>query len=64
MFCPEITASMIKKQYIFVLGINLAESKPSLRYVVEDDIHDHNYIKVTPEFQDYVSKNLFKLLER
>lgn len=55
---------ILEKHIIFFLDINPAQSKPSLRYVIEDDNHDHNFIKVTPEFQEFVAKNLFKLLER
>lgn len=40
------------------------QTKPSLRHIIEDNGHDHNFIKVTPEFQEFVAKNLFKHLER
>lgn len=40
------------------------KTKPSLRYILEDDGHDHNFIKVTPEFQEFVAKHLSKHLER
>lgn len=49
---------------VFILGVKSLQKKPSLRYIVEDDGHDHNFIKVTPEFQEYVAKNLFKHLEK
>lgn len=50
--------------YVFVLGTSSVQTKPSLRYILEDDGHDHNFIKVTPEFQEFVAKNLFKHLEK
>jgi hypothetical protein len=50
--------------HIFVLGSSSVSSKPSLRYILEDDGHDHNFIKVTPEFQEFVAKHLCKHLEK
>lgn len=47
-----------------MLGVNTVQMKPSLRNIIEDDVHNHNFIKVTPEFQEYVGKSLFKHLER
>lgn len=49
---------------IIVLDTNSIVTKPSLRYTVEDDGHDHNFIQVTPEFQEFVAKHLSKHLER
>ncbi|CAI6363900.1 unnamed protein product [Macrosiphum euphorbiae] len=46
-----------------IKSINAARVKPSLRYIIEDDGHNHNFIKVTPEFQEFVAKSLFKHLE-
>lgn len=51
-------------KYFFILGTSSVQTKPSLRYILEDDGHDHNFIKVTPEFQEFVAKNLFKHLEK
>lgn len=48
----------------FILDAQSVQTKPSLRYIIEDEGHDHNFIKVTPEFQEFVAKNLFKHLER
>lgn len=53
------------KFMIFILDTNSLPTKPSLRYIIEDDDHHHhNFIKVTPEFQKFVAKCLFKHLER
>ncbi|XP_060848761.1 uncharacterized protein LOC132928242 [Rhopalosiphum padi] len=52
-----------KKQSDKIKSINVVQTKPSLRNVIEDDVHNHNFIKVTPEFQEYVAKSLFKHLE-
>lgn len=49
---------------IDTIDTNSIKTKPSLRYINEDDGQNHNYIKVTPEFQEFVAKNLFKHLER
>ncbi|KAL4089709.1 hypothetical protein QTP88_024687 [Uroleucon formosanum] len=46
-----------------IKSINTVQVKPSLRYIIEDDGHNHNFIKVTPEFQEFVAKSLFKHLE-
>ncbi|XP_001951035.1 uncharacterized protein LOC100168536 [Acyrthosiphon pisum] len=46
-----------------IKSINAVQVKPSLRYIIEDDGHNHNFIKVTPEFQEFVAKSLFKHLE-
>ncbi|XP_026822653.1 uncharacterized protein LOC113560786 [Rhopalosiphum maidis] len=52
-----------KKQSDKIKSINGVQTKTSLRNVIEDDVHNHNFIKVTPEFQEYVAKSLFKHLE-
>ncbi|VVC36130.1 Hypothetical protein CINCED_3A007031 [Cinara cedri] len=52
-----------KKPCDRIKNTNLVQTKQSLRYIIEDDGHNHNFIKVTPEFQDFVAKNLFKHLE-
>lgn len=46
-----------------IKSINTVQIKPSLRHIIEDDGHNHNFIKVTPEFQEFVAKSLFKHLE-
>ncbi|XP_050429450.1 protein CUSTOS-like [Adelges cooleyi] len=43
--------------------VSAVQFKPSLRHIIEDEGHDYNFIKVTPEFQNFVAKHLFKHLE-
>ncbi|XP_015370201.1 PREDICTED: uncharacterized protein LOC107166159 [Diuraphis noxia] len=54
-----------KKPSDKIKSINTVPIKPSLRYIIEDDGqgHHHNFIKVTPEFQEFVAKSLDKHLE-
>ncbi|XP_050524327.1 uncharacterized protein LOC126895991 isoform X2 [Daktulosphaira vitifoliae] len=52
-----------KKLNSSIESIKSFQVKPSLRYIIEDEGHNHNFLKVTPDFQEYVAKHLFNHLE-